>query len=302
MAAPTSAGAAPSRRGAEAVPQRRPSHPRAWRGSRDALDQSAGYVTFFDTEGGSAGSRRWTTTTSLARRFATWSRRWPGSEGRWRGGCASGGLYRRGDLDRAAQELDAARQLTSQDELRYLALVFRGMVEAARGHYERADSFYADALRLLPSGQRQPSPRPKRPTFVAEWAKPLPPSRRRYNRRRRTTRGGSTTSGSGGTSSTGSRIRSTSSKRWRWAVVQLVAALSSTAERSAVSILRELVSVDVLVTDGRSPIAGLTAADFELTDNGTPQTIEQSTSSNCRSTSSWSSTAAAASRASGCAR
>jgi VWFA-related protein len=37
----------------------------------------------------------------------------------------------------------------------------------------------------------------------------------------------------------------------------------------------ELVSVDVLVTDGRSPIAGLTAADFELTDNGTPQTIEQ---------------------------
>ena len=37
----------------------------------------------------------------------------------------------------------------------------------------------------------------------------------------------------------------------------------------------ELVSVDVLVTDGRAPIAGLTAADFELTDNGTPQTIEQ---------------------------
>ena len=62
-------------------------------------------------------------------------------------------LYRRGDLDRAAQELDAALQLTSQDELRYLALVFRGMVEAARGHYERADSFYTDALRLLPTGQ-----------------------------------------------------------------------------------------------------------------------------------------------------
>jgi VWFA-related protein len=37
----------------------------------------------------------------------------------------------------------------------------------------------------------------------------------------------------------------------------------------------DLVSVDVLVTDGRSPIAGLAAADFELTDNGTPQTIEQ---------------------------
>lgn len=37
----------------------------------------------------------------------------------------------------------------------------------------------------------------------------------------------------------------------------------------------ELVSVDVLVTDGRLPVTGLTAADFELTDNGTPQTIEQ---------------------------
>ena len=33
--------------------------------------------------------------------------------------------------------------------------------------------------------------------------------------------------------------------------------------------------MDVLVTDGRSPIAGLTAADFELTDNGAPQAIEQ---------------------------
>jgi Ca-activated chloride channel homolog len=61
---------------------------------------------------------------------------------------------------------------------------------------------------------------------------------------------------------------------WRWAATAFVVALSSTASgqfRSAT----ELVSVDVLVTDGRSPIAGLTAADFELTDNGTPQTVEQ---------------------------
>ena len=62
-------------------------------------------------------------------------------------------LYRRGELDRAAKELEAARQLASQDELRYLALVFSGMVEAARGSYERADGFYTDALRLLPTGQ-----------------------------------------------------------------------------------------------------------------------------------------------------
>ena len=35
----------------------------------------------------------------------------------------------------------------------------------------------------------------------------------------------------------------------------------------------ELVSVDVLATDGRTPIAGLKANDFELTDNGVPQRI-----------------------------
>ena len=37
----------------------------------------------------------------------------------------------------------------------------------------------------------------------------------------------------------------------------------------------ELVAVDVLVTDGRRPVAGLTAADFELIDEGVPQTIQQ---------------------------
>ena len=34
------------------------------------------------------------------------------------------------------------------------------------------------------------------------------------------------------------------------------------------------VRVDVLVTDGRNPVAGLTAADFELRDNGVVQTID----------------------------
>lgn len=37
----------------------------------------------------------------------------------------------------------------------------------------------------------------------------------------------------------------------------------------------ELVAIDVLVRDGRRPIAGLTAADFELLDNGVAQTIQQ---------------------------
>ena len=63
--------------------------------------------------------------------------------------------------------------------------------------------------------------------------------------------------------------------KWRWAAVAFVAALSSTASGQQFRSAAELVSVDVLVTDGRSPIAGLTAADFELTDNGTLQTVEQ---------------------------
>jgi VWFA-related protein len=37
----------------------------------------------------------------------------------------------------------------------------------------------------------------------------------------------------------------------------------------------ELVSVDVLVTDNRQPVVGLTAADFELIDNGVAQTVDQ---------------------------
>ena len=63
--------------------------------------------------------------------------------------------------------------------------------------------------------------------------------------------------------------------RWRWAVVAFVAGLSSTASGQQFRSAAELVTVDVLVTDGRSPIAGLTTADFELTDNGTLQTVEQ---------------------------
>ena len=49
-----------------------------------------------------------------------------------------------------------------------------------------------------------------------------------------------------------------------------VAAASAQKFRSGV----DLVRVDALVTDGRKPIAGLTAADFELRDNGVVQAID----------------------------
>jgi tetratricopeptide (TPR) repeat protein len=62
-------------------------------------------------------------------------------------------LHRRGEYDRAARELDVVRQSAPWKELRYLALVFRGMVEAARGAYEPAEGFYAEARRILPRGQ-----------------------------------------------------------------------------------------------------------------------------------------------------
>ena len=61
----------------------------------------------------------------------------------------------------------------------------------------------------------------------------------------------------------------------RWAAAAAVVALVSSTPSAQFRSATELVSVDVLVTNGRTPIAGLTAADFELTDNGTPQTVEQ---------------------------
>jgi VWFA-related protein len=57
--------------------------------------------------------------------------------------------------------------------------------------------------------------------------------------------------------------------------VALIAALSATLSGWQFRSAAELVSVDVLATDGRLAITGLTAADFELTDNGVPQTVEQ---------------------------
>ena len=117
-------------------------------------DQSAGYVNYFDTDGRFRRQSEVDADDELGEAIRYMEQAVvldpKQVEGRLRLGRL---LYRRGELDRAAQELDAARQLTSQDELRYLALVFRGMVEAARGQYERADSFYTDALRLLPTGQ-----------------------------------------------------------------------------------------------------------------------------------------------------
>jgi tetratricopeptide (TPR) repeat protein len=117
-------------------------------------DRTAGYVTYFDTEGRFRRLSEVDADDELAEAIRYMERAVAldpkDVEGRLRLGRL---LYRRGDLDWAAQELDAARQLTSQDELRYLALVFRGMVESARGQYERADGFYTAALRLIPTAQ-----------------------------------------------------------------------------------------------------------------------------------------------------
>jgi Ca-activated chloride channel family protein len=57
------------------------------------------------------------------------------------------------------------------------------------------------------------------------------------------------------------------------AMVFQVAALAQPASRFRSA--TELVSVDVLVTEGRQPVLGLAAADFELLDNGVRQSIEQ---------------------------
>src|SRR5215471_9985727 len=54
----------------------------------------------------------------------------------------------------------------------------------------------------------------------------------------------------------------------------LVLLVPSVAGRQKFSSRTLGVRVDVLVTDGRAPVAGLTARDFELRDNGVVQRIE----------------------------
>ena len=57
------------------------------------------------------------------------------------------------------------------------------------------------------------------------------------------------------------------------AVLPVAGASAQQKFKSGVDVVR----VDALVTDGRTPIAGLTAADFELRDNGVVQTIDSAT-------------------------
>ena len=57
--------------------------------------------------------------------------------------------------------------------------------------------------------------------------------------------------------------------------VSLVAAAAAAQEPGRFKSAAEVVMIDVLVTDDRRAVTGLTANDFELLDNGTPQTIQQ---------------------------
>ena len=123
-------------------------------GSRDALRSQRRIRRPTSTPpAGIPGSRQSMRRTSFARRFAAWSRRW-----RWRRSCSKPGCVSGGCCTAAAssigprQELEAARQLASQDELKYLALLFSGMVEAARGQLRAS-------RQLL---HRRPSPPPER--------------------------------------------------------------------------------------------------------------------------------------------
>jgi VWFA-related protein len=56
--------------------------------------------------------------------------------------------------------------------------------------------------------------------------------------------------------------------------VLLLSGPSLSSQKRSFSSSTLAVSVDVLVTDGRNPVAGLTAADFELRDNDVLQTID----------------------------
>ena len=117
-------------------------------------DMRAGYLTTIDAEGGVRGQWKVNPDDQLDEAIRWFERALALEptllEARMRLGRV---LYRRGDYDRAAQEIDAVRTAVPWKELQYLALLFRGMVDAARGNYERAEGFYAEARRILPRGQ-----------------------------------------------------------------------------------------------------------------------------------------------------
>src|SRR6476619_5970501 len=60
--------------------------------------------------------------------------------------------------------------------------------------------------------------------------------------------------------------------RWSALVASLLLPAIGTAQKFTSGV--DVVLVDALVTDGHKPIGGLTAADFELRDNGVVQTLD----------------------------
>ena len=67
------------------------------------------------------------------------------------------------------------------------------------------------------------------------------------------------------------------------ATVTGLVAFAQDAQRPVFQTASDLVAVDVFVQTGGKPVAGLTAADFTLADNGTRQRISVSMSRPCRS-------------------
>jgi tetratricopeptide (TPR) repeat protein len=58
-------------------------------------------------------------------------------------------LYRRGDLEAAARELEIVRSRATDDIVKYLSAVFLAAVETRRGRLDRASELYDLALRVF---------------------------------------------------------------------------------------------------------------------------------------------------------
>ena len=183
-------------------------------------------------------------------------------------------------MEAATRELEAARTQGGHPTLRYLANVFLGLIESAGGRGARATEFYSEALRLYPAsqtallGMSEVAYLEGRLSDAASLMTKLLQTKDKGDpwwqvHARRILAPGTQADGA---SKGRPAVRATLALG---VVVAASVATSAVQDPGRFKSRADLVLIDVLVTDGRRAVTGLTPGDFELHDNTVPQSIEQ---------------------------